>query len=141
MNIHIDWKIAALLAMLLLSVYNIMIKSFFSKGYDWRAFIPLLFAGSLIAFVYFLLSYKSVTFDANVMALVVPILLFAGLMALLSLYAIQNGAVSVVAAVLAISTPLTALLAAYFLGENLTAVQWVGIAMGVVSIYLVTAGT
>ncbi|RLG19188.1 hypothetical protein DRN67_03415 [Candidatus Micrarchaeota archaeon] len=139
MTIQLDWKIAAVLAMLSLSVYNILMKNFFNKSYDWRAFIPIIFAGSLVAFVYFLISYKSFAFNSSVLSLAIPILLFAGLMALLSLYAIQNGSISVVAAVLAISTPITALLAAYFLNENLTVMQWVGIVLGMVSIYLVSA--
>jgi len=141
MNLALDWKIAAVLAMLSLAAYNLMLKDFFNKGNDWRVLIPVIFAGALIAFVYFLLSFKGAGISTNAILVSLPILFLAGLMILFSFYAISNGSISIVAGVLAISTPLTALLAAYFLpNESLTQIQWVGIFLGFVSVYLVTSG-
>jgi uncharacterized membrane protein len=58
-----DWRIAALITMLALGVYNILVQKFV-KEIDWRVMIPLVFVVSLALFIYFLTSYQ--TFIDNI---------------------------------------------------------------------------
>jgi drug/metabolite transporter (DMT)-like permease len=53
-----DWKIAALITMLALGVYNILVKKFVENE-DWRVMIPIVFVASLALFIYFLTSYHT----------------------------------------------------------------------------------
>ena len=53
-----DWRIAALITMLALGVYNILVKKFIENE-DWRVMIPIVFVVSLALFVYFLASYQT----------------------------------------------------------------------------------
>ena len=140
-GISIDWKVASIIAMLALAAYNLMVKDFFNKGNDWRAFIPIVFVAALVAFAYFLLSYKDAGITTNSVLATVPVLLIAGVMLLASLYAMSQGSISVIAAILTIAVPLTALLAAYLLpNESLSQTQWIGVLLAMVSVYLVSSG-
>jgi len=139
MAISLDYRIAAVLAMLFLVAYNIALKTFFSRGHDWRAFIPFVAAGVLLAFAYFAYSYKEISFGGSTVPLTLVILGALAITTAFGWYAMASGSVSVYAAVLAISTPLTAFLAVYFLpNETLTTNQWVGVFLGLISLVLVT---
>ncbi len=55
-----DWRIAAILTMLALGVYNILVQQFVNvKKIDWRVMIPIAFVVSLALLIYFLTSYSS----------------------------------------------------------------------------------
>ncbi|MDO8339627.1 MAG: EamA family transporter [Candidatus Burarchaeum sp.] len=139
MAIPLDYRLAAVLTMISIVAYNIALKSFFLRGYDWRAFIPFVAAGVLLAFAYFAYSYKEISFGGSTVMLTMIILGALALTTAFGWYSMANGSVSVYVAVLAISTPLTALLAAYFLpNETLTTNQWAGVFLGLISLVLVT---
>ncbi len=138
MGISLDYRIAAVLAMIFLVAYNIALKSFFARGHDWRAFIPFVAAGVLLAFAYFAYSYKEISFGGSTIMLTMIILGSLALTTAFGWYSMANGSVSVYAAVLAISTPLTAFAAYQFLHEALTMTQWAGIFLALVSLVLVT---
>ena len=53
-----DWRIAALVTMFALGVYNIMVQEFVKKV-DWRVMIPIAFVASLLLLVYFFETYSS----------------------------------------------------------------------------------
>jgi drug/metabolite transporter (DMT)-like permease len=53
-----DWKIAAIVTMLALGVYNILVQQFVKKV-DWRVIIPIVFVVSFALLVYFVTSYSS----------------------------------------------------------------------------------
>jgi drug/metabolite transporter (DMT)-like permease len=55
-----DWRIAAIVTMLALGVYNILVQQFINvKKIDWRVLIPMVFVASLALLVYFITSYSS----------------------------------------------------------------------------------
>jgi drug/metabolite transporter (DMT)-like permease len=55
-----DWKIAAIVTMLALGVYNILVQQFISvKKIDWRVMIPIVFVFSFALLIYFLTTYSS----------------------------------------------------------------------------------
>ena len=53
-----DWRIAAIVTMLALGVYNILVQQFVKKV-DWRVMIPIAFVVSLALLIYFLTTYPS----------------------------------------------------------------------------------
>lgn len=67
-----DWKIAALITMLALGVYNILVREFVKKV-DWRIVVPIAFVASLILLIYFFATYSSfigtVTTDSILLSL------------------------------------------------------------------------
>ncbi|VVC03768.1 EamA-like transporter family protein [Candidatus Burarchaeum australiense] len=136
-----DYKIAAVLAMIFLVIYNLSLKTFFARGQDWRALIPFVAAGVLLAVAYFAYTYKEVHITTETTMLALVILGALALTTAFGWYSMAYGKVSVYAAILAISTPLTAFLAYYFIpNEELSTLQWAGVALGLVSIVLVTNG-
>ena len=139
MAFSLDYKIAAILAMLFIVAYNLALKSFFTRGHDWRAFIPFVAAGVLLAFAYFAYSYKEISFGGSTVPLTLVILGSLALTTAFGWYAMSNGSVSVYVAILAVSTPITAFAAYYLLpNEALSTTQWLGVLLGMVSIVLVT---
>jgi len=137
----LDWRVAAIIALLTLSVYYVGLKHFFNKGYDWRVFIPLLFVVSLAAMGYYFYTQKTIAGGSEAYMLAAGLLVLAGILTATSIYAVNKGPVSVVAPLMAFSAPLVALLSAYLLpNEQLSMLQWAGVVLGLASIYLVSVG-
>ena len=140
MAFDLDWKLAAMVAMLTLAAYNIAIKMFFAKGNDWRALIPFVFIGVLAALIYLLMTYKEVSFGQETILLSLALLACLALTTAFGWYSLSKGSVSIYIAILTISTPVTIFLASFFFGEKLSIVQWAGVVLAMVSVYLVSAG-
>jgi len=137
----IDWRVAAIVALITLSIYYIGLKHFFNKANDWRVFIPLLFLFSLAAMAYFIQVRSEVKAGTESYVLAIGLMVLIGIVTVTSMYAVNKGPVGVVAPILAFSAPLIALLGAYLLpNEQLTTLQWAGIALGLISVYLVSVG-
>lgn len=55
-----DWRIAAVVTMLALGVYNILVQQFINvKKIDWRVMIPIAFVVAFVLLIYFMVSYSS----------------------------------------------------------------------------------
>jgi len=140
-GLDLDWKLASIIAMLTLAAYNLAIKAFFSKGNDWRALVPFVFLGVLAAFLYFLMTYKEISFTQETIALSLALLACLALTTAFGWYALSKGSVNVYIAILTVSTPLTIFAASFlFPGEKLSAMQWLGVVLAMVSVYLVSTG-
>ncbi|MFA6036223.1 MAG: EamA family transporter, partial [Candidatus Micrarchaeia archaeon] len=113
----------------------------FAKGNDWRALVPFVFLGVLAAALYFLMTYKEVTFTQETIILSLALLACLALTTAFGWYALSKGEVSVYFAILTVSAPLTIFAASFlFPGEKLSMLQWLGVVLGMVSVYLVSTG-
>lgn len=136
----LDWRVASILSVIFLSIYYVLLKMFFSKGYDWRILIPVAFMAAFFALAYFITVQKTLHFDTGAMLLGCLMLLAIGIGAALGTYAVSVGPVGPVSAVLAFSVPLTVLLSFFLLHEGMSAMQVAGVVLGLVSIYLISSG-
>lgn len=135
-----DWRVASILAVITLSAYYILLKMFFSKGYDLRLLIPVVFMAALFGLAYFITVQKTIHFDTGALLLGCIALLVIGISAALSTYAVSVGPVGPVSAVLAFTVPLTVLLSFLLLHEGMSMTQVAGVALGLVSVYLISTG-
>lgn len=137
----IDWKIAAIIAMIALGVYNFLIRKFFVDGQDWRILIPMIFLGVLATAVYYAAVYKEVKFTNNSLSYLAGIGFFGLLVVIFSLLAVSHpkAELSVIIPVFALSTVITILLATVFLHEQLTTTRIIGVILALASIYLIAA--
>ncbi|OIO21666.1 hypothetical protein COV61_00110 [Candidatus Micrarchaeota archaeon CG11_big_fil_rev_8_21_14_0_20_47_5] len=133
-----DWRIAAVAAMALLSVYSIVLKYFISDistgREDFRAYIPAFFACALLLFGYFLLNIQNVKLGERTsiyhLALI-PLLL---LLSATTYLAYRDGPLTVVIPIMGLAMVGTALLAVFFLHEQLTPARILGIVLALVAI-------
>lgn len=128
--------------MLFLSVYNIVLKFFISDinsgKEDFRAYIPAVFAVGLLVFGYFLLNSKDVRFGESTLGYHLALLLLVILLTYTTYVAYRDGPLSVVVPVMGMAIAGTAILAALFLGEQLTAARIIGIALAFFAILVLS---
>ena len=136
-----NWQLAAFSAMLMLAAYGIAAKQFFNKEHDWRAFIPLVLIAALMLTAYFFYSgaHTSVGSDSYAFALLLGAI-FA-LSTVFSFVAIKEGPVSVVVPIFSMNLVLVAIAGALLFGEKMSAYKVAGIALGLVSIFLLAVDT
>ena len=135
-----DWKLASVLVMMLIGVYNIVARRFFKDGEDWRIAIPFLFAGSLVLFVYFLLTFREVRYTQQSLTYGLVLVGLAAVLIALSIAVFANprSQLSVAVPIMSMGTLVTVLLSIALLGERLNAQIAAGIALGIVSVILLT---
>ncbi len=137
----IDWKIAAIITMAALGVYNFLIRKFFADGQDWRTLIPMIFLGMLVLAVYYATAYKEVKFTNTTLAYLAGIGFFGLLVTVFSLLAVSHpkAELNVIIPIFALSTVITVILATVFLQEQMTTTRIAGILLALASIYLIAA--
>lgn len=128
--------------MFALGVYNFLMRKFFADGEDWRVLIPMVAFGALVLTAYYVFAQKEVKLTGNSLAYLAEIAFFGLLVLVFSLLATSHpqAQLTVVIPIFALSTVITILLAAAFLGEQITLTKGIGILLALASIYLI-AGT
>ena len=136
----LDWRIAALLVMLLLGIYSVALKKFFNSGADWRVFLPLVGLVGIVALAYFAYSYKEIKFTNDAVVLGGITAVSIGLVTLFSMlvYADPETQLNVAFPIMSLAMVSTAALSLVFLGEQLSIKMIAGIALAVVSIIVLS---
>jgi len=128
-----DWKIAAVITMLVLGVYNILVKMFVDNE-DWRIMIPFVFVVSLILLAYFLATYQTFadTINTNSLLLSVALALVFGVSILFTYLSYKEGGpVNIVAPIFGLSTLVSVAIAVVFLKETINLQTMIGIALSI----------
>ena len=144
-NAMAEWYVYALAAMLAFSLANIALKEFVkndvSRLFDKNRQALTNFALSLVFFlaIAWLVFMDKVNIPAGTLAVIVLVVLLSlgGFVALL--FALKSGKVSLVTAILNVSTVLVACIAVAFLGERLTLKETAGIALATAAIFLIAS--
>ncbi|MEW6328983.1 MAG: EamA family transporter [Candidatus Micrarchaeota archaeon] len=135
---EIYWLHAALGAMVVLGVYNVVVKRFLTSE-DWRVLLPLITIVALALTVYFVMNYKEVRFTGVSWPYALALGVVFGAAIVLSFIAIRDGPLSVVIPIISMSTAVTVVVGILFLGEHLSVARGAGIVLGLVSIYLLAS--
>lgn len=137
---EIDWKVASVCVMLLVGVFNVVARKFFDRGEDWRLFIPLAAVACVALVAYFVLSYKEVriTESGIAIALLMGVMVAAAALLTATVYADKSAPLSVAVPIMGMSVVVTAAIAMLFLGEQVTPIKLAGVALGAVSISLLS---
>jgi len=124
-----DWRIAAVVTMLVLGVYNILVKKFVDNE-DWRVMIPFVFVASLVLFIYFLATYQTFADKINTdsILLSVALALVFGISIIFTYLSFsEGGPVSIVVPIFSLSTFVAVILAVVFLKETINFQTMIGI--------------
>jgi len=124
-----DWRIAAVVTMLVLGVYNILVKKFVDNE-DWRVVIPFVFIASLVLFIYFLATYQTFAYKINTdsILLSVALALVFGISIIFTYLSFsEGGPVSIVVPIFSLSTFVAVILAVVFLKETINFQTMIGI--------------
>lgn len=134
-----DWRVAAVITMFSLGVYNFLMRKFFADGEDWRILIPMVAVAALALAVYYAFAQKEVKLTGNSLTYLAGIALFGLLVLVFSMLAVSHpqAQLTVVIPIFALSTVITVFLAAAFLGEQITLTKGAGILLALASIYLI----
>ena len=132
------WQISALAAMVLFAFYGIATKKFFGEKQDWRAFIPIIFLAAIVLAAYYLYSgaRSEVPASSYILAAVIGAIFCFSTLA--TIYALQDGPVSVVIPIFSMNMVLVVLIGIVFLKEPYNIYKLAGIVLGAVSIILLT---
>ena len=126
-----DWRIAAVVTMLTLGVYNILVKKFVDNE-DWRVIIPFVFVASLVLFIYFLATYQTFAHKVNSdsILLSVALALVFGISAIFTYLSFsEGGPVNVVVPIFSLSTFVAVTLSVVFLKETVNFQTMIGIVL------------
>ena len=134
-----DYRIAALGAMLSLGVYGVAVKWFFNQGGDWRQFIPVAAIAALILTAYFATSMGELKAGWGLWPQIALIAALFGISTLFSVLALQNGPISIVMPIMAMNILVAFVAGAIFFKEPATLTKAAGLALGLASIYLLTS--
>ncbi|MCX6775506.1 MAG: EamA family transporter [Candidatus Micrarchaeota archaeon] len=124
-----DWRIAAVVTMLALGVYNILVKKFVDNE-DWRVVIPFVFVASLVLFIYFLATYQTFADKINTDSVLLSValaLIFAISIFFTYLSFKEGGPVNIVVPIFSLSTFVSVILAVVFLKETVNFQTMIGI--------------
>jgi drug/metabolite transporter (DMT)-like permease len=135
-----DWRIAALVSMLALGVYNVLLNKFV-KEEDWRVLIPIVFVASIILMAYFALSYKELSNKMNESSIILAlslIILISIANAFIFLAYVNGGPVSLVIPIINLATLISVGIAIVYFHEEVTIQIAAGIALGLISVFLLT---
>lgn len=133
-----NWLYAALIAMVAFGINNVVLKLFLQKG-DWRIFIPLVSIAAVGLTVYFIMVMREVNFSKESITLGFALLVLGGASALFFLIAVNEGPLSIVMPVTALSVIITVVIQVYLGAETLKPTTVAGVIMGLVSIALLTS--
>jgi len=114
-----DWRVAAVITMLALGVYNILVKKFIETE-DSRVMIPIVFVFSLTLFIYFLLSYPAFIdrLTPNSVFLAFSLAFIMGIAILFTYVSFKEGGpINVVVPIFSLSTFISVVIAVVFMGE------------------------
>lgn len=132
---EIYWMHAAIGAMIVLGVYNVVIKKFVTSE-DWRVLLPLVGVVGLLLAVYFAMSYREVKFTGMSIPYALALGTLFAISTVLTYVALKDGPISVVITILSISVVFAVLTGVLLFGEQITLARGAGIALGLASIYL-----
>ncbi len=140
-----EWYAYALAAMLAFSLANIALKELVKNDVgrllerNRQALVNFAISLAIFLVAAWLVFFRSAAFPGKVVGIVavVAALSLAGFVALL--YALRSGKVSLVTAILNVSTVLVAGLAVTFQGEQLTLKEAAGIALAAVAVFLIAS--
>jgi transporter family protein len=138
-----DWKIAALITMLALGVYNILIKKFVENE-DWRVMIPIAFAVSLALLIYFIASYNTFAERIGPSSIFLAFSLafvFGVSTAFTYLSFKEGGPINAVIPIFSMSTVVSVIIAVVFLHEPINLITIFGIAFRLVGLILLLYGS
>ena len=124
-----DWRIAALVTMLALGVYNILVARFV-KNEDWRVMIPIVFILSLFLFIYFLTSYQTFIDKINPSSvfLAFSLAFVMGISIVFTYISFKEGGpINVVVPIFNLSVLVTVLISVIFLEEHINLQTALGI--------------
>lgn len=133
-----DWRIAALITMLALGVYNVLVKKFVDTE-DWRVMIPIVFVFSLALMIYFIISYP--TFIEKVTsASIFTAFALAFIMGISILFTYisfkEGGPIHVVVPIFSLSTFISVLIAVVILKEEVRPQTILGIIFSFIGLIL-----
>lgn len=135
-----DWRIATLVSMLALGVYNVLLNRFV-KEHDWRVLIPVVFIVSVILMAYFAFSYRELSDRINensIKPAVALLLLITIANAFLFLAYANGGPVSLVIPIINLSTLISVGIAIAYYQEGINLQIAAGIVLGLISVFLLT---
>ena len=135
-----DWRIAALASMLALGVYNVLLSKLV-KEEDWRVIIPIIFVISVILMAYFAFSYKELSgkIDKDSMILSSALIILITIANAFIFLAYANGGpVNLVIPIINLATLVSVGIAVVYYHEEITLQIAVGIALGLMSVFLLT---
>ncbi|MFH1107147.1 MAG: EamA family transporter [Candidatus Micrarchaeota archaeon] len=140
-----EWYVYALAAMLLFSLANLALKELMKNDMsrlferNRQAFTSFALAFATFLVVAWVIFLREVKFPANMLPIAALVLVMSLAGFVLLLYALKTGKVSLVTAILNVSTVVVAGLAVLFLGEQLTLKEAAGIAMAAAAIFLIAS--
>ena len=133
-----DWRIAALVTMLALGVYNILVKKFVENE-DWRVMIPLVFLVSLALLIYFFTSYQSFADKIGISSIFLAFSLafvFGVSTVFTYLSFKEGGPINVVVPIFSMSTLISVIIAVVFLHETANTITILGIIFSLLGLIL-----
>lgn len=133
-----DWRIAALVTMLALGVYNILVKKFVENE-DWRVMIPLAFLVSLALLIYFFTSYQSFADKIGISSIFLAFSLafvFGVSTVFTYLSFKEGGPINVVVPIFSMSTLISVIIAVVFLHETINTITILGIIFSLLGLIL-----
>ena len=137
-----DWRIVAIIAMLLLSCYNLVLKWFLDDvkagREDIRAAIPVVVLAAVILFGYYLMTYKDIKTSPRTIPYLAALSIITIALISSSTYAYAYGELTVAVSIIALSIAASAILAVVFLGETFNAVRIIGILLALASILVLS---
>jgi len=135
---QLDWRLLSVVVMLVLGLYTVTIRKFFSDGGDWRILLPLAGVVGLLALAYFAFIYKEVSFNGSTLGVLAIALISIGLVTLLSMlvYADPATQINVAMPIMGLSIVSTAIFSIFFLGETVTLKTWAGIILALAAIFV-----
>lgn len=134
----IDWRVASIVVMLFVGIFNVVSRKFFDAGGDWRIFIPVVALAALILTAYFAVSYRDVkvTTQGITLACIMVVMVATTVVLTALVYANKNAPLSIAIPIMGMSIVITSMIAIGLLGESLTLTKGAGIVLGVASIAL-----
>jgi len=137
-----DWRIVAIVAMLLLSSYNLLLKWFLDDvkagREDIRAAIPVIVLVAILLFGYYLLSYKDIKTTPRTIPYLATLAIIIVALAASTSYAYAYGELTVAVAILSLSVAVSAILAVIFLGDSFNVVRIIGLILALLSVFVLS---
>ncbi|MCX6777759.1 MAG: DMT family transporter [Candidatus Micrarchaeota archaeon] len=134
-----DYRIAAFGAMLSLGIYGVAVKWFFTQGGDWRQFIPVAAITALLLTVYFASSMGEIRAGWGLWPQIALVAVLFGLSTFFSILALSDGPIGVVMPIMAMNIIVAFVAGVLFFNEPATPAKFVGAALGLVSVYLLSS--
>lgn len=131
------WIFAAILAMIVFGVNNVILKLFLEKG-DWRIFIPPLTVAGIALLIYFFLTLKDINFSRESLLLGCTLAILGGISAFCFLQAVEKGPLSIVMPIVALNIIITAVIQISRGVEPMKPTIVLGIFFALLSIFLLT---